>query len=165
VLATWLSWLIIRCGDIERNPGPVKWPCPVCNKSASHSSIQCKSSQCKKWHHLKCVDISWENITWLVNSEGTRIPDWMCPDCQAGQNSSHGGCSLDTTNADTPQCETCKGPVHKQKTYYSCNKPTCSQISHKQEECSGLSRHQQRTSLLVEPSLLACKLSVAFGSS
>ena len=48
--------LLLRCGDIAQNPGPTKWPCPKCRKSAATRSVQCNN--CKEWIHLACSSLS-----------------------------------------------------------------------------------------------------------
>ena len=46
--------LILRSGDIERNPGLVKNPCSACHKAMAknHRTLTCNS--CNKHYHIKC---------------------------------------------------------------------------------------------------------------
>ena len=43
--------LLIRAG-IEQNPGPDPWPCILCNRWLTSTSVQC--TKCKGWLHIKC---------------------------------------------------------------------------------------------------------------
>ena len=47
-------WLLLLAGDVELNPGPVRFPCTVCQKpvKCNQRGIQC--SICDNWTHAKC---------------------------------------------------------------------------------------------------------------
>ena len=49
--------LLLLSGDIASNPGPVKFPCGICNKPVrkNQRGIQCED--CIMWHHIKCIDL------------------------------------------------------------------------------------------------------------
>ena len=64
-------------GDIETNPGPVKYPCKICNKPVprTHRALQC--DECDQWVHIKCGDVSpieYENL-------GKSSATWICHVC------------------------------------------------------------------------------------
>ena len=47
-----LSNLLLLRAGVERNPGPPRWPCTVCTRSAEFGSLECSS--CLRWTHFKC---------------------------------------------------------------------------------------------------------------
>ena len=71
-------WLLLLAGDVELNPGPVRFPCTVCQKpvKCNQRGIQC--SICDNWTHAKCGSVSIEEYVRL----GEREDDpWVCPSC------------------------------------------------------------------------------------
>ena len=69
--------LFCLSGDIELNPGPVKYPCKVCDRSvkSNQQGIQCEC--CYSWLHAKCIHMSTEEYQTLSLSDDA----WCCPDC------------------------------------------------------------------------------------
>ncbi|XP_072016713.1 uncharacterized protein [Amphiura filiformis] len=74
--------LIIRAGDVERNPGPrqPKYPCGECHKACTDykgakASILC--DECSTWFHVECVHISETVLASLARSD---LP-WECTNC------------------------------------------------------------------------------------
>ncbi len=55
-----LMWLLLAAGDVERNPGPVRFPCVRCDKAvcSNQDGVQCDG--CDKWFHQKCIYMSRE---------------------------------------------------------------------------------------------------------
>ena len=55
--------LMLRAGDIERNPGPIKNPCSLCQKSIAknHRALPCE--KCEKRTHIKRAEFHLNNIT------------------------------------------------------------------------------------------------------
>src|SRR5678815_5552624 len=47
-----MGLLLLRSGDIEKNPGPHRFYCPICQLIVGLNSVQCKS--CLGWVHLTC---------------------------------------------------------------------------------------------------------------
>ena len=54
----WITLLLFLCGDVELNPGPLRYPCGICTKSVrcNQRGILCDS--CDKWFHASCERIS-----------------------------------------------------------------------------------------------------------
>ena len=66
-----LLQLLILSGDVEANPGPVKYPCSLCRKptKSNQKAIQCDF--CDAWTHLKCTSLSLSQYQKLANSDET----------------------------------------------------------------------------------------------
>jgi hypothetical protein len=47
-----LLLLLLKAGDIEKNPGPEIWQCPICTKIVRRDSIKCIN--CHNWIHRQC---------------------------------------------------------------------------------------------------------------
>lgn len=56
--AIYLAMLLMLCGDVELNPGPVKFPCGVCNKAVRNGVRAVCCDMCDKWFHIKCTSMS-----------------------------------------------------------------------------------------------------------
>jgi hypothetical protein len=61
---------LLRAGDVERNPGPVAYPCSMCAKGVGSPSVEC--SQCNMWVHLRCSGLK---------SYKARTEAWKCDNC------------------------------------------------------------------------------------
>lgn len=74
---TFFQLLLIRSGDIQVQPGPVKFPCDICARpvARNHRTLQC--DRCDFWCHIKCVDIPLSQYNNLIGS----AVNWMCPPC------------------------------------------------------------------------------------
>ena len=74
----WLSYLLFLAGDIAANPGPVRFPCTVCNcpVCVNQRGIQC--DKCVKWTHVKCAHISMD----FYHRMDSQVEfSWFCPSC------------------------------------------------------------------------------------
>lgn len=73
----YLLQLLILSGDIEVNPGPIKFPCQNCAKpvKSNQKAIQCDF--CDIWVHLKCTRLTTEEYRILENSDET----YFCEVC------------------------------------------------------------------------------------
>ena len=69
--------ILILCGDISTNPGPVRFPCGTCSKSvrANQHGLQCES--CDIWSHRVCVNMTKPEYFRLGNS----WESWFCEPC------------------------------------------------------------------------------------
>ena len=69
---------ILRAGDIEKNPGPIKNPCSICQKSIAknHRALSCE--KCEKRAHIKCGRVSPQQYNSML---GMRDMKWCCPGC------------------------------------------------------------------------------------
>ena len=50
-----LYWLILLAGDVEANPGPVKFPCTVCQKPVKTNQRGVGCDVCDLWTHVNCA--------------------------------------------------------------------------------------------------------------
>ena len=48
-------YVILLCGDVALNPGPMKWPCTVCGKSVKSNDRALLCDSCDNWSHTRCV--------------------------------------------------------------------------------------------------------------
>jgi hypothetical protein len=73
---------IILAGDVEVNPGPVKYPCGICGRPVAnnHRALECDT--CNLWHHIKCAGITPAEYNQFVKAEeqGKTYP-WECFTC------------------------------------------------------------------------------------
>ncbi len=76
--AIYLAMLLMLCGDVELNPGPVKFPCGVCNKAVRNGVRAVCCDMCDKWFHIKCTSMS--NVVYKVLKNSSK--SWIC--CQCG---------------------------------------------------------------------------------
>ena len=72
-------YVILLCGDVAFNPGPIRWPCTVCGKciKSNHKALLC--DLCDKWSHILCGGVS--EIRYRELSEATEDFNWHCPSC------------------------------------------------------------------------------------
>ena len=76
--------ILMLSGDISSNPGPIRYPCTVCQKAvrSNQQGIQCDF--CDRWTHRKCTNISISEYKRLGNSDDpffcyiceVRLPDF-----------------------------------------------------------------------------------------
>ena len=64
--------LLLRAG-VEPNPGPLRWPCTSCGKSAMYDSVEC--SRCRNWVHRETTCSN------LVNLADYTPASYICPSC------------------------------------------------------------------------------------
>ena len=75
--------LLLIGGDVNPNPGPVKYPCGLCSKAVRSNQDGLCCDGCDKWHHLKCLPdaISLTKEEYLdLAQNSTR--NWYCYKCQ-----------------------------------------------------------------------------------
>ena len=50
--------MLLVSGDIDPNPGPVRYPCAICARAvaSNHRSVNC--DQCNSWVHIKCGNVT-----------------------------------------------------------------------------------------------------------
>ena len=66
--------LLLVCGDVSLNPGPVQNPCGVCHRpiARTHRAIYCDTCYC--WNHMKCAELSPSEYALLGQSDDS----WIC---------------------------------------------------------------------------------------
>ena len=62
-----LVMALLLSGDVQQNPGPVKFPCRECKKpvAKTHYALQC--DQCDQWVHYKCEGLTRKQYLELEN--------------------------------------------------------------------------------------------------
>ena len=74
------SILLLTAGDIEINPGPVKYPCGRCCKAVKSNQRGIFCEVCYQWFHTRCINMSNPEYQRLsLSDEG-----WCCHDCFKG---------------------------------------------------------------------------------
>ena len=69
--------LLLLCGDVEVNPGPVSFPCTVCGKSVAEVDRAIECDSCSLWCHALHDGISEAEYNVLPDDSF----DWVCPKC------------------------------------------------------------------------------------
>lgn len=71
-------WLLLLAGDVERNPGPVRYPCTVCGKAVRSNQRGIFCDGCDQWTHAKCCRI---DISEYERLGANPKEEWLCPEC------------------------------------------------------------------------------------
>ena len=72
----YLSLLLLSIAkDIESNPGPVKYPCQICNKAVKWTTPGVCCDSCDGWYHKICMGMSSGVYSGLQNVS------WYCCNC------------------------------------------------------------------------------------
>ena len=72
-------WLLLLAGDIEVNPGPVRYPCIQCSKHVKQSDEGIFCDRCKWWTHTVCCDVNPDEYNSLTAARESI--DRLCPNC------------------------------------------------------------------------------------
>ena len=67
--------MIALSGDIESNPGPVKFPCGICTKAVRSNQCSVACDSCDQWFHKRCMCMK------TVVFENLRNVSWYCDTC------------------------------------------------------------------------------------
>ena len=70
--------LLLASGDIESNPGPVQYPCTVCEKPVKGNQRGIMCDGCSQWTHARCGGVG-EAEYLLLNAQESC--EWFCPLC------------------------------------------------------------------------------------
>ena len=74
---TLLVLLLLACGDIQKNPGPMD-PCSVCGKRVRDNQDGLFCEVCLNWAHRHCVKMSESEYYHWANIED----GWICLKCE-----------------------------------------------------------------------------------
>ena len=69
--------LILMAGDIQLNPGPVKFPCTHCSKPVRCNQMGLQCDLCEHWVHGKCEHLSKQDYLRLSADSSP----WFCKNC------------------------------------------------------------------------------------
>ena len=70
--------LLLASGDIESNPGPVQYPCTVCEKPVKRNQRGILCNGCSQWTHARCGGVEEAEYLLLTSQENC---EWFCPLC------------------------------------------------------------------------------------
>ena len=70
--------LLLASGDMETNPGPVQYPCTVCEKPVKGSQRGIMCDGCSQWTHARCGGVEEAEYLLLTAQESC---EWFCPSC------------------------------------------------------------------------------------
>ena len=78
MFSTPFIWIysILLIFDIERNPGPIKFPCGECQKAVRSNQRGIACDDCETWYHAKCIRMS-DTLYYTHIS----ITPWTCFSC------------------------------------------------------------------------------------
>ena len=77
--------LILRAGDVEKNPGPVRWPCGKCGLGVSNKDYSIRCGDCHQWVHRRCTGMSvpeirsWQQWRWHCGCRPSPPPSVPAP--------------------------------------------------------------------------------------
>lgn len=76
-MSTYLLLALLISGDIQLNPGPVKYPCGVCKKAVARNHRAMCCDECDTWIHIGCCGVSPKEYRHLQHSNVS----WYCTHC------------------------------------------------------------------------------------
>ena len=68
---------LLKCGDINPNPGPTKYPCACCERPCKNNQRALQCDGCNSWCHAKCTRVSQDEYNRLSSTDDT----WYCNAC------------------------------------------------------------------------------------
>ena len=68
---------LLKCGDINPNPGPTKYPCACCERPCKNNQRALQCDGCNLWCHAKCTRVSQDEYNRLSSTDDT----WYCNAC------------------------------------------------------------------------------------
>ena len=103
-----LYMLLLVCGDISMNPGPVKNPCGFCSKPVgkTHRAIYCDG--CFYWCHIKCAGITPDEYYLLGNDNNP----WLCKNCDQFHFSDSFFTQIDASIISSGSCDLNEDPLN-----------------------------------------------------
>ena len=78
---SYYHWLILLSRDVERNPGPVKFPCTRCCKAVKQNDRAIQCDRCDNWSHAACCGISHKQ--YQLHTKLGDTEEWLCHACIA----------------------------------------------------------------------------------
>ena len=62
---------LLKCGDINPNPGPTKYPCACCERPCKNNQRALQCDGCNSWCHAKCTRVSQDEYNRLSSTDDT----------------------------------------------------------------------------------------------
>ena len=97
--ATTLSIVLLLCGDVESNPGPINYaeifPCGWCELKVDWSQSGIACDQCDHWYHRQCISMTSSVYNGIADTS------WVCAKCNTNNCSSflYNGFNLNVSNS------------------------------------------------------------------
>ena len=66
--------------DVQRNLGPIKFPCSICFKPVRSNQKAMLCDCCNLWCHCKCSSVSMSEYAAVFQSMGEAV-SWICNGC------------------------------------------------------------------------------------
>ena len=113
--------LLLLCGDIHTNPGPVRYPCGICRRpvAKNHRALMCQD--CDVWVHIKCCGV--EPSLYDSYMKGVGLSDWQCPLCHQDKSSEGGDLEHSSLDKPTGRSSDSESETDEQVTPKKSNKP------------------------------------------
>ena len=96
--------LILLSGDIEINPGPVRYPCTSCKKSVTKNQKGTSCNCCGLWSHKKCENLTDQQYKLLLNTPKNEYY-YICNSCQIKNINSNDSFVEDPNEINTSPCQ------------------------------------------------------------
>lgn len=77
IKAVALPLLLLLSGDISLNPGPIRFPCGICEKPVRSNQHGLQCDGCDTWSHRNCLSMLKAEYVRLSNS----MESWFCKNC------------------------------------------------------------------------------------
>ena len=90
-------WLLLLAGDVEVNPGHVRYPCTMCKKAVKSNQRGILCDRCELWSHARCCAVDASQYERLGQNENE---EWLCPSCISAE-LPFADVSLPTNNSTT----------------------------------------------------------------
>ena len=149
---------ILQAGDVERNPGPASNMCGDCGVKFSKNIKPLICSECKQgYHKTNCSKES----RWMADKIMAENKYWKCKPCREGRCPQPAN-QTQTEEATPPgkcQASECRNKIKKGVDFLICSK--CSSHFHKQERCSQMTRKQVENLDRKKWECLGCQLKEA----
>ena len=124
-----IALLLTISGDIEVNPGPIRFPCGKCNRAVRSNQRGICCDQCDRWFHIRCSNISNDDYTLLSNNSET----WVCLSCTSL--TEHGQSQQHLQEPERLPCSRCNRAVRSNQRGICCDQ--CNRWFH--IRCSNIS--------------------------
>lgn len=147
--------ILLLSGDIQLNPGPVKFPCGICRLAVAtnHRALECES--CETWFHIKCVSVSPSDYTRYQEQPNLT---WACTTCILPDVGSSFFGNPDHTSLSVSSCSSCPGLKSVSRGLLSCQSFNARGIYSKSKDLQGLLEADQMDVIAITETFLDEKI-------
>ena len=96
---TLIQILLLISGQISPNPGPIRYPCKICNKPVKSNQKAIECDKCELWLHTKCMVMDANTYAMLQSSSSL----WYCPPCVSKITAEADLAQKNNSNPQTPR--------------------------------------------------------------